>query len=450
MSKKNLKKRENGPFLARLFLDALNKAGAASKSEGMKSFLLHVAPRIFRLVTGIIGGAVVTRYLGPENFGVFAFANMVAAWACCLVQIGSLEVITKNTAVNPAQIPKQVQIGLLFRFLGSLPAMGIILISSIWFGHMSLYSILALLPLALVPDAIEAVFFGRSQFDQTALIRMVVSAMGLAARLVLVFYGARMEGFAWITVGEGLIIGSLMLWKGRTMFRAQQNEEPCSWRSFLTQSLPLVAVAVVVGLALRLDQFILQACRPGPEVGYYLVVVRLFEMGNIFIPSLLAVLLPDLARWRHLAMDEYQQKMVRLYTLIYRWGFLASCFLALLAPLVIPILFGDSFRASIPIFMAYAFTFPSFLIGNIRAMDFLLRGQNEHHLIVILCLVPIQIPLCWWMAMWAGPFGMALAMVATTFISTTLFSLVLPPLRESGQLQLLALKGVFRGLPLRN
>jgi O-antigen/teichoic acid export membrane protein len=434
----------------RLFSVALKKVEAASKSEGLKSFLLHVAPRIFRLVTGIIGGAVVTRHLGPENFGVFAFANMVAAWACCLLQIGSLEVITKNTAVNPAQIPKQVQIGLLFRFLGSLPAMGIILISSVWFGHMSLYSILALLPLALVPDAIEAVFFGRSQFDQTALIRMVVSAMGLAARLVLVFYGARMEGFAWITVGEGLIIGSLMLWKGRTMFRAQQNEEPCSWRSFLTQSLPLVAVAVVVGLALRLDQFILQACRPGPEVGYYLVVVRLFEMGNILIPSLLAVLLPDLARWQHLAIDEYQGKMVRLYTLTYRWGFLASCFLSLLAPLVIPILFGDSFRASIPIFMAYAFTFPSFLIGNIRAMDFLIRGQNEHHLIVILCLVPIQIPLCWWMATWAGPLGMALAMVATTFISTTLFSLVLPPLREAGQLQVLALKGVFRSLTPKN
>jgi O-antigen/teichoic acid export membrane protein len=428
----------------RLFSVALKKIEAATKSEGLKSFLLHVAPRIFRLVTGIIGGAVVTRHLGPENFGVFAFANMVAAWACCLLQIGSLEVITKNTAVNPGQISKQVQIGLLFRFLGSLPAMGIILISSAWFGHMSLYSILALLPLTLIPDAIEAVFFGRSQFDQTALIRMVVSAMGLAARLVLVFYGARMEGFAWITVGEGLIIGSLMLWKGRTMFRAQQNEEPCSWRSFLTQSLPLVAVAVVVGLALRLDQFILQVCRPGPEVGYYLVVVRLCEMGNIIIPSLLAVLLPDLARWQHLAKDEYQRKMVRLYTLTYRWGFLASCFLALLAPLVIPILFGDSFRASIPIFMAYAFTFPSFLIGNIRAMDFLLRGQNEHHLIVILCLVPIQFPLCWWMATWAGPLGMALAMVAVTFISTTLFSLVLPPLRDVGRLQVLALKSVFR------
>ena len=83
-------------------------------------------------------------------------------------------------------------------------------------------------------------------------------------------------------------------------------------------------------------------------------------------------------------------------------------------------------------------------------MDFLIRGQNEHHLILILCLAPIQIPLCWWMAKWAGPFGMALAMVAVTFISTTLFSLVLPPLRDVGRLQMLALKSVFRPLTPKN
>jgi len=93
--------------------------------------------------------------------------------------------------------------------------------------------------------------------------------------------------------------------------------------------------------------------------------------------------------------------------------------------------------------MVYAFTLPSFVVGNIRAMDFVVRDQNIHHLTVILCLLPIQIPLCWWMVSWAGPVGLALAMVAVTFISTTAFSLMLPPLRESGRLQAMALKSLF-------
>ena len=410
----------------------------------VQSFLWHSGPRVVRLISGVVGSAVVARQLGPENYGVLAFATMVATWAGCLVQVGSLEVITKTTAVDSARVSSLIRLGLLFRLLGALPALGVVLLASAWFGHAGLYAILALLPLTLVPDAIEAVFFGRSQFQPTAPIRMAAAAMGLAGRIALAFDGAGVQAFAWVTVGEGLVTGCLLFWKGRGLWRTQPGNHSFSWRGFLAQSLPLAASAVVVGLALRLDQFILQNCRPGPEVGYYLAVVRLFETANILIPSVLAVLLPDLARWRHLAVEEYQKKMVRLYTLTYRWGFFAAGVLSLVAPLVIPTIFGDSFRASIPIFMVYAFTFPSFVIGNIRAMDFVVRDQNIHHLTVILFLIPIQVPLCWWMTVWAGPVGLALAMVAVTFISTTLFSLILPPLREAGHLQVLALKAIFK------
>lgn len=409
----------------------------------VRSFLWHAGPRILRLFSGIIGSAVVARHLGPENFGTLAFATMVATWAGCLVQTGSLEVITKNTAVHPAQIPQWVRLGLYFRLLGAIPAAVVVWGASLWFGHAGLYAVLALFPLTLVPDAVEAVFFGRSQFHPTATIRMGVAMAGLAGRLILAFYGANLEAFAWLTVGEGIITGTLMLWKSRGMWGGVADLPPWPWRSFLWQSLPLAGSAVIVGLALRLDQFILQTCRPGAEVGHYLAVVRLFEMGNILIPSLLAVLLPDLARWRHLAAEEYQERMIRLYALTYRWGFLLSFILALLAPVAIPLLFGEGFLASVPIFMAYAFAFPSFVVGNIRAMDFVVRDQNIHHLTVILFLVPIQIPLCWWAASWAGPVGLAMAMVLITFTSTTLFSLVLPPLREAGELQARALRSLL-------
>lgn len=418
------------------------------ESKAFRSFLWHAGPRLVRLVSGVLGSAMVARYLGPENFGTLAFATMVATWTSCLVQVGSLEIITKNTAVYPKQIPQWIRMGLLVRLLGSLPAAGLTLAAAAWLGHAGLYAVLAFFPVTLVPDAVEAVFFGRSQFHPTAPIRMGVAMAGLAGRLTLVFLGASIKSFAWVTVAEGLITGLCMIWKSRGMWGPiSKNAYP--WRDFLSQSLPLAASTMVVGLALRVDQFILQACRPGPDVGHYLAVVRLFEMANILIPSLLAVLLPDLARWRHLAAEEYRQKMIRLYTLTYRWGFLASLGLALLGPILVSILFGKAFEASVPIFMIYAFAFPSFVIGNIRAMDFVVRDQNIHHLTVVFFLLPIQIPLCWLAVLWAGPVGLALAMVVVSFTSSTLFSLVLPPLREAGELQMLALKGLFSRFPAR-
>lgn len=405
-----------------------------------RDFLWHFSPRCVRLISGLIGSGAVARHLGPETFGILAFATMVAMLAASLVQLGALEVLTKATAVNSGQVPSLLRAGLLLRLLGFFPAAGLIWVASLWFGHVALYAILALLPLTLVPDAVEAAFFGKSRFRVTAPIRILAAVVGLAARLFLVAHEAPVEAFAWVTVGEGLLTGLFFLWMGRSLWRSPDPVQPQNWKKVFYQSLPLAGTALAVGLTLRLDQFILQTFRPGADVGYYLAVVRMFEMAYVIIPSFLAVLLPDFARWRHLAVDDYQVRMVRLYTLTYRWGFVASCGLALLAPWLVPLLFGGAFRPAIPIFMVYAFTLPSFVVGNIRAMDFVVRDQNTHHLTVILALLPIQIPLCWVMVQWAGPLGLACAMVAVTFISTTVFSLVLPPLREAGHLQALALK----------
>lgn len=415
-----------------------------------RDFLWHFGPRCVRLISGLIGSGAVARYLGPEAFGILAFATMVAMLAASLVQLGALEVLTKATAVNPGQVPSLLRSGLLLRLLGFLPAAGLIGMASMWFGHVSLYAILALLPLTLVPDAVEAVFFGKSCFRETAPVRILAAVAGLGARLFLVAHDAPVEAFAWVTVGEGLLTGLLFLWMGRGLWRGPDPAQPQNWKKVFCQSLPLAGTALAVGLTLRLDQFILQNFRPGADVGHYLAVVRMFEMAYVIIPSFLAVLLPDFARWRHLDANEYQFRMVRLYTLTYRWGLVASCGLALLAPWVVPLIFGGAFRPAIPIFMAYAFTLPSFVVGNIRAMDFVVRDQNIHHLTVILCLLPIQIPLCWWMVSWAGPVGLALAMVVVAFISATVFSLVLPPLREAGRLQAMALRSLLPRPAIKN
>ncbi len=409
----------------------------------LRDFGWHFGPRGVRLISGLIGSGAVARSLGPENFGILAFATMIAMVAAPFVQAGALEVITKSIALHPGQAPASLRTGLLLRLLGFVPAGLLVAAAGALFGHAGVYAILAFLPLTLVPDAVEAAYFGRSQFHVTAPVRVFSSVVGLALRLLLAFHGAPIEAFAAVTVGEGLLAAGLFLWMGRDLWKSPGEETAESRKKIFFQSLPLAGSALAVGLTLRLDQFILQACRPGEDVGHYLAVVRMFEMAYVVVPSFLAVLLPDFARCRHLEAEEYRQKMVRLYALTYRWGFLASGGLALMAVWVVPLVFGEAFRASIPIFMAYAFTFPSFVIGNIRAMDFVVRDQNIHHLTVILFLVPIQIPLCWWMVTWAGPVGLALAMVAVTFISTTVFSLVLPPLRETGRLQAMALKSLF-------
>lgn len=411
--------------------------------QRLQSMFWHAGPRIFRVLSGAIGSVVVARHLGPEDFGELCFATVVVSLAAVLVQFGSLEVITKNAALHPGQARLLLRKAFFLRGIGALVAGGIVLVIPFWLGHPSLYQILALLPLTLVPDCVEAVFFGRSEFREVAPIRAISSFLGLAVRLWLASHGGSVEAFATATVAEGAIHAFLfLLFRQRLPFSAPAAGLP--GLDLFQQSLPLVGSGLVVALMLKLDQFLLQGLRPGPDVGYYYVVVRLFEMAGILIPSFVAAILPEMTRLKSVSLHAYQMKMILIYRRTYQGGLLAGFFAGTLAPWTIPAIFGQEYFPAVPVFIAYAFVFPSFVIGSIRGMDFVIMNKNQNHLLVAMALFPLQTGLCTIGILLHGPAGLAVAMALVAFVSTTLFSLILPPLRGSGVLQKEALAGLFR------
>ena len=414
---------------------------ASAKVHGA---LWHAGPRILRLGSGIIASAVVARYLGPENFGILSFATMMATLAAGLVQLGSLEVVSKNAAVHPEKMRSLLRSAMKLRLGGALLAGIAISVLPVWFGHGALYLILAILPLTFVPDYVEAAFYGRSDFRTLAPVRAFSSLLGMGLRLYLATHDKPIEAFAMVTVIEGGTTALLFLWFRKKIPGGNLPQAPFPSSLLFRQSMPLVASSMVVAAMLKLDQLLLQALRPGADVGYYYVVVRLFEMAGVLIPSLVAVLLPDLARLRAVSEEAYERKMVFIYRRTYQLGLLAAVFGAVAAPWIIPLLFGANYAPAVPIFVAYAFMFPSLVVGSVRAMEFVISNKNMNHLLVSMLLLPLQLGFCAVGIHWFGPTGLAAAMAVVGFISTTVFSLILHPLRESGALQRKALGGLLR------
>ena len=413
--------------------------GVYTYSALMNTFW-HAGPRVIRLFSGVVASMAVARHLGPEDYGALCFATMIAALAAGLVQLGSLEVVTKISATHPEQIRSLLPAALRWRLFGAILAGGLIALIPFWLGQRAIYWVLAFLPLTLVPECIEAVFYGRNEFRVIAPIRAISAALGLILRLGLVTAGAGVEAFAMTTVLESGVAALMLL-----RFRRKSSDNPTggvesSGLNLFQQSLPLAASGFLIAGVLRLDQFLLQALRPGVEMGYYYVVVRLFEVAGVLIPSYVSAILPDLARLRSFSQEAYREEMILIYRRIYQAGLLIAGASCLLAPWVIPLLFGSQYKASVPIFMAYSFAFPSFIVGSVRAMEFVISNKNQNHFLVALTLLPFQVFFCVVGIHWFGAAGLAGATALVSFISTTLFSMVIPALKESGDLQKEALK----------
>ena len=413
-------------------------------SSQFRSMCWHGGPRVLRLFSGLLASVAVARHLGPENFGVLCFATMIASLWAGLVQLGSLEVVTRTSAVAPEKITGLLRSAFRLRLAGAVLAGVLILAMPLWFGHKAVYWILAVFPLTLVPDCVEAAFYGQNRFRAMAPLRAASSLLGLVLRLGLVFFGAPMEAFAAATIFEGLLTGLLFLGFRHQLLSSNNTEASRDGYFLIRQSLPLVASGMVVAVMLKLDQFLLQTMRPGADVGHYYVVVRLFEMAGVLIPSLVAALLPNLARLYSVSVADYRKKMELIYQRTYQFGLAAALASCAFAPWGIPLIFGKEYAPSVSIFMAYSFAFPSFVVGSIRAMEFVVMNKNQNHLLVAALLLPLQIILCLVGIHWFGPVGLAAAMAIVAFISTTLFSMVLPQLKASAELQKAALRKILR------
>ena len=147
-------------------------------SSKFRSMCWHGGPRVLRLFSGLLASVAVARHLGPENFGVLCFATMIASLWAGLVQLGSLEVVTRTSAVAPEKITGLLRSAFQLRLAGAGLAGVLILAMPLWFGHKAVYWILAVFPLTLVPDCVEAAFYGQNQFRAMAPLRAASSLLG--------------------------------------------------------------------------------------------------------------------------------------------------------------------------------------------------------------------------------------------------------------------------------
>ncbi len=64
---------------------AITSPRAGRLSQGQENFFWLVADKLVRLVAGVFVGMLVARYLGPGQFGLFAYADQLWRYSCPLL-----------------------------------------------------------------------------------------------------------------------------------------------------------------------------------------------------------------------------------------------------------------------------------------------------------------------------------------------------------------------------
>ena len=262
---------------------------------------VQVAGRGLMLAIGLASIAVITRYLGPDDYGRYTLALTYMQLFAVLADVGLFTIVVRDISRDPSRTEELVGNTLTLRLVLSAVVIAVAAAISLLLPYdpdVRVAILLAGLPLlfgmlnsTFVTVLQSRLRMGRAVVGDVLGRAVALGAVALVAALDLGFYavmGAAAAGALATAITTMLLTRPL----ARVRFRA----EPAVWRGLLRTALPLGLALAVNELYFRADTLIISLYEPYEQVGLYTLAYRMLELTLVFGTVFLTTTFPLLSQ----------------------------------------------------------------------------------------------------------------------------------------------------------
>lgn len=322
-----------------------------------------------------IGMVLISRFLGPVSFGIYSFVQIYTTTISTIFVATDLKFHADIARQN--NIERLPTIAVYFYnklFLALLVYILGIVVSFIVLP----YDLFILTTISLFPFLFSAISIWTSYtIFEKKIYTLSLSILTSSTILLLfkLFIIWQKLPIAYLIVGASLdfiLVNSMLfiIFFSKESLLIKTLREHGQWwlhhtretfKTFLLDrenTLAIVYILLWQTLILRADQFIISALSDAYTLGIYSIAIRLTEVSNVFVGGFSIALLP---RLQHLATSQKNTVRGIIFSLVF--GMFLSLILYFIAPWAVPLLFGQTYVASIPIVQIYAFTIPFLFTG---------------------------------------------------------------------------------------
>lgn len=305
-----------------------------------------VLERIASAAFAFLGTLLVSRYLGPSDFGILSYVLAVFAIVNIIAQVGLSALVVRDFSSPDASAQEILSTTLGLRILGSLFAcIGLFAFALFWEGLASpaLPLILSVsVVLALRPtDVFDFWLQSKAKFVDLAKFRFSASVVGFAVRVLLILIGSGLAAFALPAVAQALVLACLLLWAFHS--RSPNLRARPTLRGglpWLRQSWLLMLSSLAAIVYLKIDQIMLKELVGADAVGVYAVAASLSESWYLFPGAVVTALFPKLVTLKSQDQASFEKAFQKLLDGLFLAALLVAVATQLLASTVIEFLFG--------------------------------------------------------------------------------------------------------------
>jgi len=398
----------------------------------MRKYFLNTSylmvEKAFRLISGVIVGIWVARYLGPEDFGLLSYSQAVIFFLASVAGLGLDSIVVRDLLGKRAS-PEKIMgtsffLKLATSFLFTLIFAGIVLN---YYDESPSTLILFILSLCLIFQSLNVIDLS---FQARVLSKYVVFsnciALGISSltKIYLILIKAQLVWFSLAILIDAIVLSlGLLYW-----YKQKGIESTANWKfdfvvakTLLRDSWPLIFSSVLVAIYMKIDQVMIKHMIGNASAGVYAASIKLSEIWYIVPVAICASLFPALVNAKSISTELYQKRLVMLYSLLIWMAICVSIVTVVIGEELVLFLYGDDYKESGKIFILHmwsgVFAFLGIAFGKFLAIE----GLTKKSMVRTFYGALLNIVLNFFLIPAYGLIGAACATLFSQFISNYLY-----------------------------
>lgn len=315
--------------------------------------------KVFRMLTGILVGIWIARYLGPDDFGILNYALLFPTLFSSIAGLGLTNVLMVEYVAangNPLKQHSLVSNGLFMKLVGGIIMYCFVFCVNYIFNRDSplLFLLINITGTTLIfqsSDVIDTYFQSETKAKLSVVVKLIAFSLATAVRIYALLTHQKLLFFAIINVAElivgyGLMVGTYQYYTGRLIRKIIQVIDQRMIRYLLHIAWPIMFTEFFVFVYMRVDQFMIESLSTNRELGIYGAVLRLSEAWYFVSIAITTSFYPKIASlWdtdRKSFYKKYQQMLNILIYISVSVAIITSCF----ADTLINLMYGPKFQGA--------------------------------------------------------------------------------------------------------
>lgn len=368
-----------------VFTDIFKKLHLSETKEAIIRNLFWAAlGKIVNLLSGLLVGIIVARYLGPEQYGLmnYVISYVFLFQTFALFGLDSIEIREEARG----QKPFTTIIGTAFYlklFLGC--CLVILAIFTSWMMETDGYTTVLVTIYSLVV-VLNSLIVIRNYFTAIVQNEYVVKAeisrtiISIIIKLTLLFLNANLIWFIVAYMFDFVLLGTgyVMAYQAKIGSLREWHFDRDYAKFLLKESFPLLLTNTAVIIYQRIDQVMIGSMIDKSAVGFFSVAAKFTEV-LVFLPMILAqTITPILVKAREHNIAEYKAKAQQFMNFSFWLSLIVAALVSMLAYWIVRYTFGAAYSPAVAVLQVMAFKTASVALSNTAGAMLVTEGLQRY------------------------------------------------------------------------